>query len=73
MKNEKKIFKIAVQQEVYATMKIEAETLEKAYEIAKADITSLPTETYYVEDSFEINEEMTNFFLKENKNYEKEY
>ncbi len=51
-----KTYKIPVSWTVTATMKIEAESLEQALEFAKDD--PLPTDTDYLEGSFQIDEEM---------------
>jgi len=51
--NDKKFFTVACSWEVYATMDIEAESLEEAVDIARFD-SPLPNEPSYIEDSFKI-------------------
>ena len=50
---DKKFFKVACSWEVYATMDIEAESLDEAMDIAQFD-SPLPNEPSYIEDSFRI-------------------
>lgn len=60
----KKAFKIPVTWEVYGTVEVEADSKEEALVKFREEIDyfSLPTESYYVDDSFkessESNEEM---------------
>lgn len=58
-----KTFKIPVTWEVYGTVEIQAETAEKALYIAKeiehqGEGLPLPTESEYVDGSFEINDDI---------------
>jgi hypothetical protein len=62
--DKKKTFRIACDWEVYGTMEIEAESLEEAIEIAIED-APLPTDSEYLDGSFKVNHDMTNFFYEE--------
>lgn len=50
----KKTYSVPVTWEVYGRVKVEANSVEEAIEIIKKDENdmSLPTESYYVDDSF---------------------
>lgn len=52
-----KKFKVPVTWEVYATIEVEAETLEEAMKIAKDEDGEipLPTQTEYVDGSWRVN------------------
>ena len=63
-KKEKKIFRIACDWEVYSTMEIEATSLKEAVKIAEED-SPLPTNPDYVDGSFTINTDMTEYFFEE--------
>lgn len=54
-----KTWRIPVGWEVYATIHVEAETLEEAIEIAKDDEGKIPLPTYnhYVDGSWQVNGE----------------
>lgn len=52
-----KTWNIPVSWEVYATAKIEAETLEEAIKIAEDDDFPLPTDSYYIDSSFKVDDE----------------
>ena len=58
---DKKFFKVACSWEVYATMDIEAESLDEAMDIAQFD-SPLPNEPSYIEDSFKIDYEGTDTY-----------
>lgn len=47
-------FKISVNWEVYATCWVEADDLKQAIETVKEDDFPLPTETHYIDGSFEV-------------------
>lgn len=64
--SKKKTFRIACDWSVYGTMEIEANSLEEAIKIAE-DNEDLPTDTEYIDSSFQINEDMTNHFYKEDR------
>ena len=57
----KKFFKVACSWEVYATMDIEAESLDEAMDIAQFD-SPLPNEPSYIEDSFKFDYEGTDTY-----------
>ena len=52
----KKIFEVPVSWEVYGVIKVEANSKEEAIKIAKSNLDdfSLPTESFYVDDSFDL-------------------
>ena len=54
-----KTFKIPVTWEVYATVEVEANSIEEAIKIAKDEegVIPLPTDTDYVDDSWRVTEE----------------
>lgn len=52
-------YKIACTWQVYGELNIDAPTLEKAIEIAEDGDTPLPTESDYVDSSFEVDVQMT--------------
>lgn len=54
-----KTWKVPVVWEMYATIKVEAETLEEAIEIARDDAGEipLPTDNYYVDGSWQVSGE----------------
>lgn len=52
-------YKIACTWQVYGELNIDAPTLEKAIEIAEDGDTPLPTESDYVDSSFEVDIQMT--------------
>ena len=52
-------YKIACTWQVYGELIIDAPTLEKALEIAEDGDTPLPTESDYVDSSFEVDIQMT--------------
>lgn len=52
-------YKIACTWQVYGELNIDAPTLEKALEIAEDGDTPLPTESDYVDSSFEVDVQMT--------------
>ena len=53
-----KEWKIPVTWEVYATIMVEADTLEEAMEIARDDdgIIACPTDSYYVDESWRLSD-----------------
>ena len=51
-----KKFKVPCSWEMYGTMYVEADSQEEA--INKADDLPLPTDGYYIEDSFRVDEEV---------------
>lgn len=56
--NHLKLFIIPVQWSVYSTIRVEAESLEKAVQIAKEkldDIPITPSECEYIDDSYKLN------------------
>jgi len=61
-----KTYKIACDWSVYGVMYVEANSLEEAIEKAKNDEMPLPSADGYIEDSFRVNKEMTEYFLEEN-------
>lgn len=64
-KKEKKTFRIACDWEVYGTMVIEADSLEEAVKIAEDNDDPLPTDDEYIDGSFKVNKEMTDYFYEE--------
>jgi len=60
----KKTFRIACDWEVYGVMYIEADSLKEAIRIAEED-APLPTNPEYLDDSFVVNKDMTDYFLEE--------
>src|SRR5690554_438011 len=52
----KKIFEVPVSWEVYGVIKVEANSKEEAIKIAESNLDdfSLPTESFYVDDSFDL-------------------
>lgn len=59
-----KTYKIPVTWEAYGTVRIEAESLEEAIELAKGDDIPLP-DGCYVDGSWEVDEEMAEFLEDE--------
>lgn len=51
-----KTWKVPVTWEVYSTVDVEADTVEEAIELVRCDVDDmpLPTDTYYVDDSFRL-------------------
>ena len=64
----KKIFKIACTWSMYGTLHIEAKSLEEAKQIAIEEQELPSWDAEYLEDSFEINDHMTKYFLNEGEN-----
>ena len=58
-----KTFRVACDWSVYGIMEIEANSLKEAVEIAED--YSLPTDTEYIDGSFEINEDITQHFYEQ--------
>jgi hypothetical protein len=66
-KKEKKTFRIACDWEVCGTMCIEANSLEEAIEQVEkfTPLAALPVNDEYIDDSFKVNKEMTDYFCEE--------
>ena len=64
-KKNKKTFRIACDWEVYGTMVVEAYSLEEAIKIAENNDDPLPTDDEYIDDSFKVNKEQTDYFYEE--------
>ena len=61
-----KTYKIACDWSVYGVIYVEANSLKEAIEKAKNDDElPLPPADGYIDSSFQVNEEMTEYFLKE--------
>ena len=60
-----KTFRIACDWEVCGTMIIEANSLKEAIEIAENNDDPLPTDDEYIDGSFKVNKEMTDYFHEE--------
>ena len=58
-----KFYKVPCSWEVYGTTVVEAESWEEAISIA--EVSPLPVETSYIEDSFRIDEELVESFKNE--------
>jgi len=59
-----KQFKVAVSWEMCGELAIEAETMEEAIEIANDPETDLSEGGEYIDSSFEVNEDMTEYLNK---------
>ena len=57
-------YKVPCSWEVYGSTVVEAESWDEAISIA--EVSPLPVETSYIEDSFRIDEELVNSFRDEN-------
>jgi len=62
-------FKISVGWEVYATTYIEADNLKQAIEIANEDDFPLPTDTNYIDGTFNVDMESTIELNRKENNY----
>jgi len=66
-----KVYRIACDWSVYSTMFVKANSLEEA-KIKAMEDEPLPMDGNFIDGSFEINEEMTEYFLEEDKFNEEE-
>ena len=63
--NEKKEFPIAVDWGMCGVVKIETETIEEAIEIIERDDSVPLPEGDYIDGSFTVNRQMTNYLIRE--------
>ena len=63
----KKTWKVSVEWAVFAVAHVEAETLEEAIKIAESPEFPLPTDTNYIDGTFEADEEMSVELNKQDK------
>jgi len=56
-----KNYLISATWEIYATLHIEADNIEDAIKQAYNDKTSLPADTHYIDGSFQVDKEMSQF------------
>jgi len=59
-----KIYRIACEWAVYGTMHIEAESLKEAIQKAEDDYP-LPTDSEYIDDSFKVCDDVTQYLFRE--------
>lgn len=59
-------FKVAVEWAVYSEVEVEAETLEEAINLAESPDFPLPLNPEYVDGSFNVNLEVTEFINEPN-------
>lgn len=59
------VFRVSVDWEVCGVAKVEANSLEEAIKKVQDEDFPLPTDFDYIEDSFKVNQEMTEFFAEE--------
>jgi len=61
-----KTYRIPCSWQMYGVMDVKAESLEEAIEKARGDSTALPTNSAYVEASFEVDTEIVEDYNQEN-------
>ena len=64
----KKIYKVACSWEVYSVANVEAESLDEAIELVQSDNFPLPTETDYIDGSFNTDYQISELLNEKDKN-----